>query len=159
MVWAEINKNIRFFLSENFEFSEVKFYIYLNRRVFVMNEQTHRAENNWSDKSKNATFHSIKINMEVARSGHYHGTQPSHDSETIVVLFVCFLCSDFRRLVLNVCGQPSWACLGLPCVLDSVEFSLLHHTVIIVSLWCFTAEIQDPYTDWKYFCNVELHQN
>ena len=31
-------KNIRFFLSENFMFLEVKFFIYLNRRVFVMND-------------------------------------------------------------------------------------------------------------------------
>ena len=29
-------KNIRLFLSENFQFLEVKFSIYLNRRVFVM---------------------------------------------------------------------------------------------------------------------------
>ena len=29
-------KNIGFFLSENFQFLEVKFSIYLNRRVFVM---------------------------------------------------------------------------------------------------------------------------
>ena len=31
-------KNIRVFLSENFQFLEVKFSIYLNRRVFVMLE-------------------------------------------------------------------------------------------------------------------------
>ena len=30
-------ENIRVFLSENFQFLEVKFSIYLNRRVFVMN--------------------------------------------------------------------------------------------------------------------------
>ena len=30
-------KNIRVFLSENFQFLEVKFSIYFNRRVFVMN--------------------------------------------------------------------------------------------------------------------------
>ena len=30
-------KNIRVFLSENFQFLEVKSSIYLNRRVFVMN--------------------------------------------------------------------------------------------------------------------------
>ena len=29
-------KNIRFFLSENFQFLEVNFSTYLNRRVFVM---------------------------------------------------------------------------------------------------------------------------
>ena len=29
-------KNIRVFLSENFQFLEVKFSIYLNRRVFIM---------------------------------------------------------------------------------------------------------------------------
>ena len=29
-------KKISFFLSENFQFLEVKFSIYLNRRVFVM---------------------------------------------------------------------------------------------------------------------------
>ena len=29
-------KNIRFFLSENFQFLEVKFSIYLNRRIFVL---------------------------------------------------------------------------------------------------------------------------
>ena len=29
-------KNIRVFLSENFQFLEVKFSIYLNRQVFVM---------------------------------------------------------------------------------------------------------------------------
>ena len=31
-------KNMSFFLSENFQFLEVKFSIYLNRRVFVMSE-------------------------------------------------------------------------------------------------------------------------
>ena len=36
LFWAEIWKNIRVFLSENFQFLEVKFSIYLNRRVFVM---------------------------------------------------------------------------------------------------------------------------
>ena len=34
--WAEIWKNIRVFLSKNFQLLEVKFSIYLNRRVFVM---------------------------------------------------------------------------------------------------------------------------
>ena len=29
-------KNIKVFLSENFQFLEMKFFIYLNRRVFVM---------------------------------------------------------------------------------------------------------------------------
>ena len=29
-------KNIRVFLSENFQFLEVKFSLYLNRRVFIM---------------------------------------------------------------------------------------------------------------------------
>ena len=33
-------KNIRVFLSENFQFLEVQFSIYLNRRVFVMAGQT-----------------------------------------------------------------------------------------------------------------------
>ena len=36
MFWAEIWKNIRVFVSENFQFLEVKFSIYLKRRVFVM---------------------------------------------------------------------------------------------------------------------------
>ena len=36
MFWAEIWKNIGVFVSENFQFLEVKFSIYLNRRVFVM---------------------------------------------------------------------------------------------------------------------------
>ena len=30
-------KNIRVFVSENFQFLEMKFLMYLNRRVFVMN--------------------------------------------------------------------------------------------------------------------------
>ena len=34
-------KNIRVFLSENFQFLEVKFSIYLNRHVFVMESQSH----------------------------------------------------------------------------------------------------------------------
>ena len=33
-------KNFSVFLSENFQFLEVKFSIYLNRRVFVMCKQT-----------------------------------------------------------------------------------------------------------------------
>ena len=33
-------KNISFFLSETFQFLEVKFYVYLNRRVFVMHSET-----------------------------------------------------------------------------------------------------------------------
>ena len=33
-------KNIGVFLSENFQFLEVKFSIYLNRRVFVMSTKT-----------------------------------------------------------------------------------------------------------------------
>ena len=37
MFWAEIWKNISF-LSKNFQFLEVKFSIYLNRRVFVMRQ-------------------------------------------------------------------------------------------------------------------------
>ena len=36
MFWAEIRKNIRVFLSENSQSLEVKFSVYLNRRVFVM---------------------------------------------------------------------------------------------------------------------------
>ena len=32
-------KNIRVFLSENFQFLEMKFSIYLNRRVFVMDSR------------------------------------------------------------------------------------------------------------------------
>ena len=36
MFWAEIWKISGFFLSENFQFLEVKFSIYLNRLVFVM---------------------------------------------------------------------------------------------------------------------------
>ena len=36
MFWAEIWKNIRVFLSENFQVLEVKFSLCLNRRVFVM---------------------------------------------------------------------------------------------------------------------------
>ena len=36
MFWVEIWKISEFFLSENFQFLEVKFSIYLNRRVFVM---------------------------------------------------------------------------------------------------------------------------
>ena len=35
-------KNIRVFLSESFLFLEVKFSIYLNRRVFVMRQTTYR---------------------------------------------------------------------------------------------------------------------
>ena len=37
-------KNIRVFLSENFQFLEVKFSIYLNRRVFVMRKRSDAAE-------------------------------------------------------------------------------------------------------------------
>ena len=36
MFLAEVRKKSAFFLSENFQFLEVKFSIYLNRRVFVM---------------------------------------------------------------------------------------------------------------------------
>ena len=36
MFWAEIWKHISFFLSENFQFLEVKLSIYLNRRVLVI---------------------------------------------------------------------------------------------------------------------------
>ena len=36
MFWAQIWKILVFFLSENFQFLEVKFSIYLNRCVFVM---------------------------------------------------------------------------------------------------------------------------
>ena len=37
-------KNIRVFLSENFQFLEVKFSIYLNRLVLVMGMDTHSRE-------------------------------------------------------------------------------------------------------------------
>ena len=33
-------KNIRGFLPENFQFLEVKFSVYLNRRIFVMSVQS-----------------------------------------------------------------------------------------------------------------------
>ena len=35
-------KNIKSFLSENFQFLEVKFSIYLNRRFFVMPRDSHK---------------------------------------------------------------------------------------------------------------------
>ena len=35
-------KNIRVFVSENFQFLEMKFSMYLNRRVFVMSLSCHR---------------------------------------------------------------------------------------------------------------------
>ena len=38
-VWSRNMKNIRVFLSEKFQFLEMKFPIYLNRRVFVMDSQ------------------------------------------------------------------------------------------------------------------------
>ena len=50
----------------------------------------------------------------------------------IVVLFVVFLCSGFRSTVyLNIC----------------------------VSLRCLTDELEDPYADRSYICNLELDQN
>ena len=36
MFLAEIKKNIRIFISENFHFLVIKFSVYLNRHVFVM---------------------------------------------------------------------------------------------------------------------------
>ena len=39
MFWAEVWKLSEFFLSENFQFLELKFSIYLNRCVFVMDKK------------------------------------------------------------------------------------------------------------------------
>ena len=50
-------KNIRIFLSENFQFLEVKFSIYLNRRVFVM------TRNDYNKKKKHLCF--IDLNFKV----------------------------------------------------------------------------------------------
>ena len=51
-------KNIRVFLSENFQFLEIKFSIYLNRRVFVMNEGTSNGvclQNLWNQRNRRHT--------------------------------------------------------------------------------------------------------
>ena len=37
-------KNINVFLSENFQFLEVKFFVYLNRHVFVMAISLHHSQ-------------------------------------------------------------------------------------------------------------------
>ena len=32
-------------------------------------------------------------------------------------------------------------------------------SVLVVSLRCFTAEVEDPYADRTYISNLQLHQN
>ena len=53
----------------------------------------------------------------------------------IVVLFVTFLCSGFK----------------------SPLCPLLYFitAIICISLWCFTDEMENPYTDQTYVCNLE----
>ena len=55
-------KNIRVFLAENFHFLEVKFSIYLNRRVLVM----HRTEptNDTKRKSKQSKTDSTQLKIK-----------------------------------------------------------------------------------------------
>ena len=50
-VLSRNKKNIRVFLSENFQFLDVKFSIYLNRRVFVMNSAYRSRQGYCSTKS------------------------------------------------------------------------------------------------------------
>ena len=61
----------------------------------------------------------------------------------IVVLLVVFLCFGFSSPL-----SP------LLCFITVVLF-------IFVSLWCFTAEVENLYADWTYICtfNLELYQN
>ena len=55
-------KNIRVFVSENFQFLEVKFSIYLNRRVFVMKTQICASvESDQSSLSTSRNFASLAI--------------------------------------------------------------------------------------------------
>ena len=53
-------KNITVFLSENFQFLEVKFSIYLNRRVFIMN-------------FRNSGMKGLKICRRARQFGAHHG--------------------------------------------------------------------------------------
>ena len=60
-------KNIRVFSSENFQFSEVKFSIYLNRRVFVMMKHLQISNYNlWTDVLPSERDFSFKILGKVA---------------------------------------------------------------------------------------------
>ena len=42
-------KNIRVFISENFQFLEVKFLVYLNKRVFAMKYFSYFSKKTWFD--------------------------------------------------------------------------------------------------------------
>ena len=59
----------------------------------------------------------------------------------IVVLFTFVLCSGFRSPL-----SP------LLCFITVVLNTC-------ISLWCFTDEVEDPYVDRTYICNLELYQN
>ena len=60
-------KNIRVFLSENFQFLEVKFSIYSNRRVFVMrNYESLMADRQYIERIHAATHTSLFINLNLS---------------------------------------------------------------------------------------------
>ena len=67
-------KNIRVFLSENFQYLEVKFSIYLNRNVFVMG-------------LKNACFLEISIRLEVFLAALFIRVSNRYQKKTIYLLF------------------------------------------------------------------------
>ena len=61
-------KNIKRFLSENFQFLEVKFSIYLNRRVFVMNiEKTNATYERTDTQTKKKCNRGIALERSVGK--------------------------------------------------------------------------------------------
>ena len=79
MFWAEIW--ISEFLSENIQFLVVKFSIYLNRRVFVMNcpypfnictkSESYCFSGFWGVVIKNNPFFKFNVAMETKQNGHW----------------------------------------------------------------------------------------
>ena len=88
MFWAEIWKNVRIFVSEIFHFLVVKFSVYLNRHVFVMED--------WSDHADaQADFIALEAHIKRFVFSHCRAQMPSpfypmswNTSNSVVILFL-----------------------------------------------------------------------
>ena len=67
LCFSRNKKNIRYFLSENFQFLEVKFSIYLNRRVFVMTDSIGSCDVSLTWKRTSSQISHIFLNWSCIR--------------------------------------------------------------------------------------------
>ena len=104
-------KNIRVFLSENYQFLEMKFSVYLNRCVFVMQQGDHNGSTNHNIWTAKRTKHGKKSGSALRKHAYSNilkiSPPKNERSQINILIFFLFLLKTYI-VVLVRAASPRW---------------------------------------------------